>query len=327
MAFEPGAVVTAALSAAPRDALRTAFRHASPWLLQTSRELVDARTAHCRDLCNAVMGCFVITQVLEILTTDDPSLDLLSGLKHDLSAALDVAVANTELTGGDINLLILAGRILTVEGVPSGSLQHVCDGVLNELNTPRSGRGPAGEAPFLMHALGFPITPSAETDVERTADRTALDAGDRELSRLAAQIERETLWGTRDVATTPGRAWILDLLGGLAAHRYKNNSLLMANRLLRAYDYRCARGCGASSSRSDLYSLLLAMQRNDGSFGWLGSEATRLARLSCGAVSAKYALYLPVTVDCLWTLAECSSLSWRLVSSAGQAIEKWDDID
>jgi len=328
MAFEPSQSALGVLNTPPLDALSLTFRRASPWLLETSCELIDLRSMRHRDLCNAVLGCFVVTRVLEILAPNASKLDILSEVKDPLSNALDLAVANAELSGSDINLLVLTASILIGAGAPSLSLQRLCDRVLHELNVPASAGGSAdnGEVLSLMHVLGFPITPTAQTDVERTATRTALDASDGEVSHLVAQIEQESLWGTKRLTATLEPAWTLDLLAGLAAHRYKYNSLLIANRMLRAYDYRCALGRGLSASRSDLYSLLLAMQREDGSFGWLGSEAAQLVRLSGRAASPKYALYLPITADCLWTLAECSGLGWRLMSSIGQTIAQRDDI-
>lgn len=329
MAFKPSQSALGDLNIPPLDALSLTFRRASPWLLETSCELIELRPLRHRDLCNAVLGCFVVTRVLEILAPNASNLDILSGVKHALSNALDLAWADAELSGSDINLLVLTARILFGEGAPSLSLQRLCDSVLHELNILPSAGGSAdnGELLSLMHVLGFPITPTTRTNVEKTASRTALDASDGEVSHLVAQIEQESLWGTKRLTATLEPAWTLELLAGLAAHRYKYNSLLIANRMLRAYDYRCAAGHGLSASRSDLYSLLLAMQREDGSFGWLGSEAAQLVRVSGRATSPKYALYLPITADCLWTLAECSGLSWRLMSSIGKTIAQRDDIE
>jgi hypothetical protein len=58
---------------------------------------------------------------------------------------------------------------------------------------------------------------------------------------------------------------------------------------------------------------LLLHQRQEGAFGYYGMEEHRLREALPAGFSTLTGLSLPVTVECLWTLAE--STGWRLVAS------------
>jgi len=65
----------------------------------------------------------------------------------------------------------------------------------------------------------------------------------------------------------------------------------------------------------DCLEFLLLHQRPEGAFGFLGMEEHSFAVHNVEQIPAELALYLPVTVACLWTLAEANSATVRLYDS------------
>lgn len=153
-----------------------------------------------------------------------------------------------------------------------------------------------------LHALGLQPQAAGEDGALELARTFPLTASRQEVEDLAQRIHAWTGCGTLPVSLSPGDAWIPEMLAGLATHCLRQYNFLTAGKLLRAIAY-----LGGGPVEEQLGFLCLH-QRPEGAFGFLGPEESRLPDRD-----ADLDLYLPVTVSCLWALAEATG--WRLYDS------------
>ncbi len=190
---------------------------------------------------------------------------------------------------------ILAGRRLC--GAILGEEPETADGLDREL---------------VLSALGLPTDPEsfpAEAGDRMTGLR--LTASREEVEELALRIQTATACGTRPAPPSLAEPWLPEMVIGYAMHALRQYNLLGACKLLRAAAYL---GAGEAASRECLDFLCLH-QRPDGAFGYFGPEERKIAAGFPQGYSADLNLYLPVTLSCLWTLAECGDGGWRLLGS------------
>jgi hypothetical protein len=154
---------------------------------------------------------------------------------------------------------------------------------------------------YAMNLLPAP-EPADDHDTLELARSFPLTATRQEVEDLALSIHAWTAGGTCPVILDPADAWILEMLAGLATHCLRQYNFLTATRLLRAIVY-----LGGGGVEEHLGFLVLH-QRPEGAFGFLGPEEGKLRDRE-----ADVDLYLPVTVSCLWALAE--GTGWRLYDS------------
>jgi hypothetical protein len=155
-----------------------------------------------------------------------------------------------------------------------------------------------------LYALGLlpAPEPADDHDTLELARTFPLTASRQEVEDLALSIHAWTGCGTRPVVLEPEDAWIPEMLAGLATHCLRQYNFLTAGKLLRAIVYL---GGGAVEEH---LGFLCLHQRPEGAFGFLGPEEGKLRDRE-----ADVDLYLPVTVSCLWALAE--GAGWRLYDS------------
>ncbi len=155
-----------------------------------------------------------------------------------------------------------------------------------------------------LHALGLQPTPEPADDhgTLELARTFPLAAARQEVEDLASRIHAWTGCGTCPVVLEPADAWIPEMLAGLATHCLRQYNFLTAGKLLRAILYL------DGGVVEEHLGFLCLHQRPEGAFGFLGPEEGKLPGLE-----ADLDLYLPVTVSCLWALAE--GTGWRLYDS------------
>jgi len=163
---------------------------------------------------------------------------------------------------------------------------------------------------ILLHSAGLlPKPPTASAEGMRLLlDTFRLSASTEAVDALTLQLECLTGWGTQLIDAELISPSLGAIVAGLAIHRFRNHDLIPAARLLRLQEYIAASRIVAR--RDDLYNILCMHHRTHGPFGWYGPEAVKLGTLS--EVCADIELYLPTTLECLWTLAERSLDGWRL---------------
>ena len=103
-----------------------------------------------------------------------------------------------------------------------------------------------------------------------------------------------------------------ELLSSLAVRFLRKNKMHIGTSLLRSRLYL---GFGLDESPADFVDFLLLQQRHEGGYGFFGN--TQKLRTANGVrFCADLDLYLPMTLSCLWALAEACG-DWRLYSSVG----------
>jgi hypothetical protein len=90
----------------------------------------------------------------------------------------------------------------------------------------------------------------------------------------------------------------------------------MGCKLLRAAAH-LGLGTAGANALNDTVEFLLWHRRPSGAFGYLGPEVAVVGAGIGESFSPDRDLYLPITVDCLWALAEMTS-PWRLYGSIGE---------
>lgn len=186
--------------------------------------------------------------------------------------------------------------------------RRLCGAILGE--EPETADGLDRE--LVLSTLGLPADPEAfpaeagdgRADLPLTASR-------EEVEELARHIQTATACGTRSAPPSLAEPWLSQRVIGLAMHALRQYNLLGACKLLRAAAYL---GAGEAACRECLDFLCLH-QRPDGAFGYFGPEERKIAAGFPQGFSADLHLYLPVTLSCLWTLAECGAGGWRLWKS------------
>jgi hypothetical protein len=165
---------------------------------------------------------------------------------------------------------------------------------------------------ILLYSAGLlPRPPTAPADgVQVLLEDLRLSASAEVIDALTLQLECLAGWGTRSIDAELIAASLGDVLAGFAVQRLRNYDLISAARLLRLLEYLAE--SRIMVRRGDLYrGLLYVHHRAHGPFGWFGPEAAKLRKLSSSLLE-DIELYLPATLECLWTLAEVSAEDWRL---------------
>ena len=73
-------------------------------------------------------------------------------------------------------------------------------------------------------------------------------------------------------------------------------------------------GFGLDESPADFVDFLLLQQRHEGGYGFFGNTDKKLRTANGVRFCADLDLYLPMTLSCLWALAEACG-DWQLYSS------------
>ena len=168
------------------------------------------------------------------------------------------------------------------------------------------------EKRFLLHRLGQAPkpNPAGAAEVVRFARALPLTDTGAGRERFLDLIFSATEFGTGGTAISPPGAWFTDMVAGFTSAAFRKYDLIAGSRWLRAAQYL---GIGGAMLE-DGQAFLRLHQRPEGPFGFFGDEERRLLQQRPKARSSLFveiSLYLPVTVECLWTLAEVGN-SWRL---------------
>jgi hypothetical protein len=273
-----------------------AARRARRWL----EGLLPARRPDA--LCKILLGCWICDSLLGEEAAAFP--DTARRIAAELAILEQEGAAFEELPAA---LALLAEALLVPGGIAVASLQDFAAIVAEVL--PAGEDAALAEKRLLLHVLGLgeePEPPRGEEALE-LARTLPLSATREEVEDLAQHLHAWTGYGTRPVNAEP---WIPEMLSGLATHCLRQYNFMTATKLLRAILY-----LGGNAIDEHLGFLLLH-QRPEGAFGFLGPEEGKLrGRADAEGFSTDLDLYLPVTVNCLWALAE--GTGWRLYGSLG----------
>ena len=293
----------------------TALERGSKWLVRFAGEAQPDAGAHV--LCAALMGIWI---------ADSASPSNRNRFRR-FARSVGNCLTNSEAGGmtawarAPATLKMIAAALLGHQGFHIGTL-HDPDGFVCRVAQalrPASRRGAPPEPELdekrlLLHRLGLIPTPRCASfnALMREYKTLRLSDGSEEVNRLALLARSHAMHGLRQLPQRAEYRQISETLAALAISRFRRYQLAEGCQLLRSATYLDP-GAWALRTCSEY---LLLNQRSDGAFGFLGQEECLLASRSGNETptDSNVALYLPMTVECLWTLAEVA-LGWRLYRS------------
>jgi uncharacterized protein DUF6895 len=168
------------------------------------------------------------------------------------------------------------------------------------------------EKRLVLYAIGLHQRPRLMMGYEAMIDfakRAGPGADDTMVDALLLRIECLTEHGTRRVDLLKRDLWLQELLAGIAQHALGKYDWERGCRTLRALGYL---GLTFGASYKACISYMILHQTTTGAFAYLGREGQLFEARSAG-LPFDVAVRIPVTIECLWTLAEVSSNPvWRL---------------
>jgi hypothetical protein len=174
------------------------------------------------------------------------------------------------------------------------------------------------EKRVLLHRLGMgPATSALDIESLLASARTfRLEQIRADTEGLLLRAGSYTGHGTESPVLPGGdREWLAELIWSLTKSYLHSYDLPLGCKLLRAAVHLDLASAEAADL-GDAVGFLLLHHRPSGAFGYLGAEEEVVkARIGEG-FSPERDLYLPVSVHCLWALAETTS-PWRLYRSIG----------
>jgi hypothetical protein len=257
-------------------------------------------------VCEALLGLWLCDQLMG-RREPSPRFQRIAARAVDLLPPRGDGFAGVPAT-----LQLFAGFLLARAGVAHPNLDgyvrltaEVLDGWAPE--DPAEARALL-EKQVLLHAAGLARAPHLVTrdEVVAVAERLALPADPAWVAELVLHVEAATGWGTRSLSLPPDEAWLVDLVRGLATDAFRQYDIAGGCRLFRALLH-----LGGPGAVAELRDYVLFQQRLDGAFGFFGPEEAAL-RARAPKTDAALALSLPVTIQCLWSLAEAADSAWRL---------------
>lgn len=296
------------------------FSTAREWLSTVTRNLVDAPSG------NEVRRASALLQALLGLVICDRAVNPSGELRS--TVALVRWWLNTQHTSGrlaysdlDPVLLLLALRELRFHGEVEPSLDDHAGWLASELRRADSVSSASAAVALILGQLGYEVEPVAVTpslpDLTGEERYALLLAGPDQLRGHCAEIAAVTGFGTRDSAIPEQEREVLAaLLPTLLVRSLRDQDLELGAELLRTTGYV---GAPADGMIRRSAGFIAAQQRPDGRFGYVGAELARSA--GDVVVDEVIDVYLPLTVSCLWSLAEVLVPGYRLFAAPAPAAE------
>ncbi|HVL23461.1 MAG TPA: hypothetical protein VM450_05215 [Thermomicrobiales bacterium] len=284
----------------------TAASLARTWLADVFETMARHGAPTAQPVCEALLGLWLCDHLLED-RTPSPCFREVAARARDL-----LPPGGDGFAGVPPTLQLFASFLLTRAGAAHPYLDgyarltaEVLDGWTPD--DPAEERALL-EKQVLLHAAGLSRAPRLVTRAEviAVAERLALPADPAWVADLVLDVEAATGWGTRSLSLLPGEAWLVGLLRGLATDAFRQYDIAGGCRLFRALIHVDCPG-----TVDEFRDYVLLQQRLEGAFGFFGPEEAAL-RARAPEADTTLALSLPVTVQCLWSLAEAVDPAWRL---------------
>lgn len=261
--------------------------------------------------CNFLLGCWICDSLTGLLADEFPATVRMIGSELTFRAAADWSKTPPTLK--------LLAAVLFERYQVHVAFLHDDNGYVSQaqsflLSRSRSKSEDAisfYDKYILMHGMrrvARPASPPLSQAVRFARSLSLADVGSAR-EHLFRLISASSQLGKRSVTLRKAAAWMEDLLLGFAMAALRKYDLTEGCRWMRAACYLGLRGARLESCTQ----FLCLHQRPEGPFGYYDTENTAVAKSSGNPVSVfrGSSINLPVTVECLWTLAEVST-PWRL---------------
>jgi hypothetical protein len=294
------------------------FACARRWLTETGGHGEDESPC-LRDLFTALLGVWLCERAVSARNASPALRDLVEKVVNRLRNQAEVG--SFDPFAYDAKLLLMCHRIL----VPFGYRATPIDAFASQVAAALRANGDIppryiGEA-LLLSQVGHEISIPAPVALPRETAGAPLDlllADGQGLRRISDEISWATHFGRDRFKAAPEvHNQLQRILTVVLLQSLRDYDLEMAAILLRAV---CYLGQPADHTLSEAVAFIVNQQRADGRFGYLAVEIEGLRRASgVDAFDASGKVYLPVTVSCVWSLAEATLPGFRLFSGPLEA--------
>jgi len=301
--------------AASRTRRTTVFRRAQGWLSSqldsVADESSDGDLRTDRACLEILVGAFVCGEALG-------EAGFVRDAASRVSCELNRSGNRAELRTIPPALAITGAAILQREQHPNAGLDALLAtfaGVLaRNLSTDALSDLEWSEKRVLLHQLGLHEEPArlSRDKLLAFADTVSPSSEYSLIDQLAIRVDSATACGTARVDLRPEDWWLPELLIGFANHRFRQHEYRRATRLLRTASALTGPNHPMLTQCRDF---LLLHQDIEGTFGFFSPAQDDVVRHAAPGFSFDRDVRLPVTLDCLWALAECGGDDWRLFQS------------
>jgi len=254
---------------------------------------------------------FILGHQICVACHDCP-VDGADKLIMSLLREFDEENSDLNLANCDPLLVLLVNSVLKSQNLSSLRLskfaQDVSLVIQNEVSLTDEDNADLFPARFLLKKLGFNVSLKETFQLKERPLDFWVKADESMMHSIANEICASTVFGTKkpycseatlDMLKTAFSAWTLNSL-----YEYKLDLGAFLGRTLSYLD------SVDSPTLNEVYQFILFQQQPDGRFGYLANEASKMK--SKKDFNEKNDLYLPVTVSCLWTIAEMRNSKFRI---------------
>jgi hypothetical protein len=289
------------------------FARSRAWLLMIG-DPYGVTQACTSQLLTALLGVWLCDLASPPAGTSSGLRDLVALVEERLRKETDAG--SFDPLRHDAKLMLLCHHILSVHhacpysiAVFARRLAAALQGL--EITPP----GYAGEALLLSH-LGygdFPPVPALRAEEAGGSALKLLRADEGQIRTVCSNVAAATGYGRHRLLAEPGvQSWLVRVLPVVLLHCLREYSLETGATLLRAVRY-----LGLARKRAVRLAtcFLMGQQQSDGKFGYFAIEAAEIGKLrDYQEFDAAGRLYLPMTVSCLWSIAETLAPGLNLFS-------------
>ena len=248
-----------------------------------------------------LLGLSICERALD-LTQSEGLHELASVISHQLAS-----VRETDISSCDSKLLLLVYYIMRKHRFPAHALEEYVEKIADAFRQCEGAyEDYVGEAIILSH-LGLSEYPYREVCPAMHASGLEFLYGDLEATRaLYNRLCAATRFGIRECPPVPQRRLVAYMTKVLLMDALNNYDLATGAMLLRVAAYL---GLARERVIEDAQSFLQLQQHSDGRFGLYDAKAEELRQ---AGLDPDLDLYLPLTVSCVWALAEIAIPGFRV---------------
>ncbi len=257
------------------------------------------------------------TEILQLIlghqicaACNDPPVDGVDEIRS-LLQEFDEENSDLNLANCDPLLALLVNSVLKNQNYSSLKLnkfaQEVSLLLINDVSLTEEDNADLFPTRFLLKKMGFNVSLKDSFLLKERPLDFWVKADESMMHAIANEVCAATVFGTKklpcseatlEMLKTAFSAWTLNSL-----YEYKLDLGAFLGRTLSYLDSVDPR------TTNEVYQFILFQQQPDGRFGYLANEASKMK--SKKDFNEKYDLYLPVTVSCLWTIAEMQNSKFR----------------
>lgn len=289
---------------------------AQTWFMNIYKHIcTDARIPMTIVLQNLI-GCWICEKAL-MRYVGKPDIYSIAG---KIQKHLDIKgrEAFSELLNSDAALVLLSAGILRALDSKSETIelfiQEVAAGLNGHEDRDKTETTELFATRFLLHKLHLhqDLCTYSINWPQISSEKNLFQADESVIRALASDIAAATSFGQRFPSVEPALLKQLAIVLPVWTLFYlRQYNLEMGTLLLRTMNYLHLR---EDIAFQECLNFVLAQQQLDGCFGFLAPEVSRLQSNKSDFNDA-FELYLPLTVSCLWAIAEATNPDFILFSS------------